>query len=106
MDRPIVDSLDGLDDEYRTELLATAHEVSSQGKCSRELIEQTVLELCDESYLTLGVFAQLLGRSEDYLRKDVLNPLVAAKRLRRAFPSKPNDPRQAYTASTGTAERA
>ncbi len=106
LDRPIVDSLDGLDDEYRTELLATAHEVSSQGKCSRELIEQTVLELCDESYLTLGVFAQLLGRSEDYLRKDVLNPLVAAKRLRRAFPSKPNDPRQAYTASTGTAERA
>jgi hypothetical protein len=43
--------------------------------------------------------AQLLNRSEIYLRREVLNPLVAEKRLHRAFPTKPNDPRQAYTLS-------
>jgi predicted HTH transcriptional regulator len=104
LDRPIVDSLDGLDETYRAELLFTADEVASQGKSDREVVERTVLDLCDFSYLTLGVLAKLLGRSEEYLRKNVLNRLVAEKRLRRAFPSKPNDPRQAYAANTDSKE--
>lgn len=104
LDRPIVDSLEGLEETYKTDLLATASEVCSQGKSVREVVERTVLELCDTSYLTLGVLAKLLGRSEEYLRKNILNQLVAEKRLRRAFPSKPNDPRQAYTANESRKE--
>ena len=99
LDRPIVDTLDGLDETYRMELLATAHDVARQGKCAKEIVEQTVLELCEGAFLTLGVLAKLLDRSEEYLRKYVLNPMVADKRLSRAFPSKPNDPRQAYTSN-------
>lgn len=99
LDRPIVDTLDSLDETYRKELLATAHDVARQGKCAKEIVEQTVLELCEGTFLTLGVLAKLLDRSEEYLRKYVLNPMVVDKRLRRAFPSKPNDPRQAYTSN-------
>ncbi len=104
LDRPIVDTLDGLDETYRAELLGTGDEVARQGKCSRDTVEQAVLELCERAYLTLGVLAKLLCRSEEYLRKEVLNPMVADKRLRRAFPSKPNDPRQAYTSTGAQAE--
>lgn len=96
LDRPIVDSLEGLDEAYRAALLAASSKVAGQGKCAKETVEQTVLEICSTSYITLGMLGTLLQRSEEYLRKEVLNPMVADKRLRRAFPTKPNDPRQAY----------
>ena len=99
LDRPIVDTLDDLDEAFRDELLGTAHEVARQRKCAKDTVERTVLELCGRAFLTLGVLARLLDRSEEYLRKYVLNPMVVDRRLRRAFPSKPNDPRQAYTST-------
>lgn len=102
LDRPLVDTLDGLDAEYGRELMIAALDVAEHGKCSRETLEEAVLDLCATSYMTLSVLARLLNRSEEYLRKEVLNRLVADKRLRRAFPTKPNDPRQAYTSTNET----
>lgn len=99
LDRPIVDTLDDLDETYRAELLNTAADISSQSKCAREKVERAVLELCEGRFLTLSVLSKLLNRSDEYLRKEVLNPMVKSKCLIRAFPSKPNDPRQAYTST-------
>lgn len=99
LDRPIVDALDGLDPTFRQSLGSIASTVSKQGRANPIKMKRAVLDLCKASYLTIGVLAQFLNRTEHYLRKDVLNPLVAQQRLRRAFPTKPNDPRQAYTCS-------
>lgn len=84
-------------------LQALAAPVADRERASPELVQQTVLTLCSGRYLGLRALAQLLGRNPDGvdLRKRILNPLVANKTLLRAYPY-PNDPRQAYIASTTT----
>ncbi|MDO9235051.1 MAG: hypothetical protein Q7U28_03325 [Aquabacterium sp.] len=87
-------------------LQSLAAPVADRERASPELVRQTVLALCSGRYLGLRALAQLLGRNSDGvdLRKRILNPLVANKTLLRAYPN-PNDPRQAYTASTTTTTR-
>ncbi len=98
-DKPIIDNLEGLDEALRAQLQKVAYSVSSQRKCGKNLVKDVVLQLCKDRFLTLAVLGDLLSRSDEYLRKEILNPLVAEKLLERAFPSRPNDPRQAYTTS-------
>jgi predicted HTH transcriptional regulator len=62
-------------------------------------LEEIVKKICANRYLTLNLLSKLLDKSEDYIRKDVLNPMVANQELFRAFPQTPNDPRQAYTST-------
>lgn len=66
------------------------------GKVQREHMRQVVLTLCAGHYVPLKVLAQALGRSEDVLRKDHLNPLVSERVLERQYPTQPNHPGQAY----------
>lgn len=97
--RPIVDTLEGLDDTLKANLLAKAEPIAQQGRSSQDRVKAAVLSLCADHYLTIGLLATLLKRTHHHLRNTVLNPLVAEQRLERAFPMKPNDPRQAYTCS-------
>jgi ATP-dependent DNA helicase RecG len=86
--------------EELTRLKILAAPVAERERATPELVQQTVLALCNRRYLGLRVLAQLLGRNPDGvdLRKRILNPLVLNKSLLRAYPN-PNDPRQAYTAA-------
>jgi ATP-dependent DNA helicase RecG len=57
-----------------------------------------VLSLLKWRELTLTQLAGYLGRTEDHVRKQYLNPLLNADIVRRTNPDKINDPNQAYRA--------
>ncbi len=96
---PIYDKLLKMDESLKDELYAIASPVRNSERYAKNKLKTIVQSLCNQKYLTLSVLVELLGRSEDYIRKDVLNPMVENRELIRAFPHTPNDPRQAYTSS-------
>ncbi|MDD3608980.1 MAG: ATP-binding protein [Halothiobacillaceae bacterium] len=77
-------------------LRARAAPVRETGKLSRELVEETLLAICSESWLSLRTLAELLGRSPDSLRNHYINPMLRDGRLVARVPGKPNHPNQAY----------
>jgi len=95
----IVHTLDGLKTQLQNELENIAGPAKASRKIHKKEMFDLICRLCNGHYLGLKVLAVLLGRSENYLRQSLLNPLVEQGRLRRAFPTTPNDPRQAYTSS-------
>lgn len=98
LDMLLIDDVSELDPGLREELNAVAG-AARMGRVPKTDMEDVILELCNGRYLTLRVLAALLGRSEDYLRPAFLNPLARGGRIKLAFPQKPNDPRQAYSAA-------
>jgi len=104
LDYPLIDDLEGLNHELRTQLNAMSSRARESRRVPAEEMRETITALCAERYLTLRVLGQLLGRGEDYLRLRYLNPMVKNGALGRAYPQSPNDPRQAYT-STPTKRR-
>ena len=93
---PLLDSLDDLDPVSHSRLVAIIARASG-GRAPRELMIGVITDLCEGRYLTVRVLAQLLDRSEVYLRQGYINPLVRSGDLVPAFPQAPNDPRQGYT---------
>lgn len=85
-----------LSDELQRELKVIAQAVYERKRVAPELLQATILKLCQGRYLGRRVLAQLLGRNPDDLLKRTLNPLVGKKLLKTAFSSS-SDPRQAYT---------
>jgi ATP-dependent DNA helicase RecG len=71
--------------------------VSARARTAPDLVQQTVLALCDGRYLGLRLLAELLNRRDEKdFRIRILNPLLMRGTLLPAYP-KANDPRQAYT---------
>lgn len=77
-------------------LKSLAAPVSGQRKVSRVLVEDTILAVCREQFLTLSEISALLGRAAATLRNHYLNKLVKDGRLELRFPAHLNHPRQAY----------
>jgi hypothetical protein len=76
--------------------------VSERLRSTPELVQQTVLALCEGRYLGLRALIDLLNRRDDKdLRTRILNPLLAKGVLLPAYP-KANDPRQAYISNPTT----
>ena len=96
---PIFDSLSSMDNALKENLRVIAKPVINSKRFPKSELKIILKELCAEKYLTLAVLAELLNRTEDYIRKDILNPMVDQEELLRAFPKTPNDPRQAYTST-------
>jgi predicted HTH transcriptional regulator len=95
---PLIADLGNLSVQELALLVELAKPVSSRQRAPSELVQQTVLALCNGRYLGLRVLAELLNRrnhDSGDLRRRILNPLVARGALKRAYPQ-PNDPRQAY----------
>jgi ATP-dependent DNA helicase RecG len=68
---------------------------------SKDTINQVIVKLCSNRFITLIDLSALLDRKPDTLRKIYLNPLVAEEKLRLAYPTRRNHPKQAYTANIG-----
>ncbi len=98
LDFPIVLDLASVSVQDKLQLQQVALTVTIKPKVSLQIMASTVINLFQNQYITLKVLSELLNRSEDYLRLKVLNPMVKSGQLVRAFPAKPNDPRQAYRA--------
>lgn len=96
---PVIDNLELLDKALRNRLLGRSGEIRDKPRADKHVMEEIILDLCSEYYLTLPVLSHLLGRKPDPLRKSYLKPLAEQGKLVLAFPQKPTDPRQAYTAS-------
>lgn len=84
--------------ELQALLTRIAEPVSQRGRVTSELMEATVLKLCERRYLGRRVLAHLLNRNPDDLLKRILNPMVASGLLRTTYPSS-SDPRRAYTSN-------
>lgn len=97
-DHPLIDGLEDLDQELRTQLEGIAGLVRDKGKVPLDMTRDAIGLLCQGRYLTIRVLSLLLGRNETYLRQSILNPMVQEGHLERAFPQSPNHPRQAYIA--------
>jgi ATP-dependent DNA helicase RecG len=68
---------------------------------SKDTINQVIIKLCSNRFIALLDLSALLDRKPDTLRKNYLNPLVADEKLRLAYPTTRNHPKQAYTANIG-----
>ncbi len=96
---PIYDNLSKMNESLKEKLYLISSPLLKSQRYPKDKLKIIVKELCSQKYLTLSVLVELLSRNEDYIRKDVLNPMVEKQELIRAFPQTPNDPRQAYTST-------
>ncbi len=99
LDFPIYHSISSMDEALLTSLRAITKPILDSKRFPKDDFKNIVKKLCESKYLTLTILAELLDRTEDYIRKDILNPMVDNEELLRAFPQTPNDPRQAYTST-------
>ncbi|WP_460205316.1 Fic family protein [Scytonema sp. NUACC21] len=59
-------------------------------------MEQTIRQLCQDSFLTHKQLEKLLGRSATTLRVNYLSTMVKTGQLELQYPDKPTHPEQAY----------
>lgn len=98
LDAPVVDDLEALSKSYLHQLSEAASRARAMGKLPRTEMESILLTLCKEQYVTRSCLAELVQRDANALRQRYLTPLVAADRLRLAFPTAPTHHLQAYRA--------
>ena len=101
IDAPLIDALDRLDARFREKLEILAEEPRNRERMQKDRMQQVIITLCKEHYLTLNVMANLVKRSPDALRQQYLNGMVKSRQIQLAFPSKPTHERQAYKAYIG-----
>lgn len=81
-------------------LLQVATPARQQKRLPPQEMEQILLNLCRNRWLTRNQIAELLSRNPESLRQRFLNPMVEHGLLRLRYPDKPNRTDQAYTAAT------
>lgn len=89
--------------ELQLKLLELAEPIRVKPRAAPQLLQQTILALCEGRYLGRRVLAHVLDRNADDLLKRTLTPMVAAKILTPAFASG-SDPRQAYMSATSASD--
>ena len=65
-------------------------------RLSPDVMEQIIIELCNQKPLMLKELADLLGRTPDGLRNNYLAKLLTKRKLKLKYPNQINHPRQAY----------
>jgi predicted HTH transcriptional regulator len=65
-------------------------------RMSREALEEIILTLCSEEYLTVNQISRLIGKSSAYLLNEIIPYLTDNQRLIRLFPATPKHKNQAY----------
>lgn len=90
------------DSEHNADLLALAAQSRSQKRLMPKEMEQIILALCLDRWLTRNEIAGLLGRNSESIRQRFLNPMVEHGLLSLRYPDKPNRVDQAYS-TTGQA---
>ncbi len=61
-----------------------------------EELEKAILLICKDNYVKKNKLAQMLGKSEDYLRNKVLPAMLKAGKLEKRYPYTHNHPEQGY----------
>jgi predicted HTH transcriptional regulator len=97
--RRVIDDIDRLSKPFLEQLCRLADAPRCKGRVARETMRTTILALCRNQYVTLDSIAKIVRRNAKSLQNQYLSPMVKEKQLALAFPTKPNDPRQAYIAA-------
>lgn len=105
LDAPIVDNLEQLEPRFLAVLKAQAEEPCQKAKLERSRMEEVILSLCQDQFMTLSVLSQLVCRNAGGLRQQYLSPMVKAGLIALAFPTKPTHEKQAYRAVPGARPR-
>lgn len=98
LDKPFVDELDSLTEQYRAELNALGIRAREQRRLDIDTMKILIKDLCRGHYISVAVLEVLLDRKPQSLRQNYLKPMVSEGVLKMAFPHKPNSPMQGYTA--------
>jgi ATP-dependent DNA helicase RecG len=77
-------------------LVALAAAVQGKPKVPKPLMEETILALCADDWLSLRTLARLLNREPDSLRNHYINAMLQDGRLQARVPGKRTHPDQAY----------
>jgi ATP-dependent DNA helicase RecG len=87
----------------------TLLEIASLARMNKRLppsdMEQTILTLCRERWLTRNQLGELVHRNADGLRSRFLSRMIDQGQLRLRYPDKPNRTDQAYTANSDVIDR-
>lgn len=94
---PVPDSEQMLDNsEQMQDIDPLIQRVRATSKISSEQIEQAILHICKDHFMTLHEIATLLNRSGDTLRTHYINKMVRQGKLQMRYPKTLNHPAQAY----------
>jgi ATP-dependent DNA helicase RecG len=99
IDKPFVDDLVKLTEDFRLKLNALGIKSREQSRLDVDTMKQLIKELCKGHYISVSVLEVLLDRKAQSLRQNYLKPMVSDGALKMAFPHKPNSPMQGYTVS-------
>ena len=89
-------------DQQRQLLEELATPARNHRRLSPAEMEQIILRLCRDHWLTRSQLGELLQRNADSIRSRFLTPMVARGYLRLRYPDKPNRSDQAYTTASPT----
>ncbi|UXI01130.1 hypothetical protein [Photobacterium sp. TY1-4] len=97
LDKPYIDSVDKLEPSYQQELFLRAEKPRNKARLSKDIMENAILEVCREHYVSVSSLGEIVNRNPNALRQQYLKKLVDEGRLCLAFPQYKNDPKQGYT---------
>lgn len=97
LNKPFVDRLDALTEEFRGQLNALGAQARKHRRLDVDTMKQLISELCKEHYISVSVLEVLLDRKAQSIRQNYLKLMMSEGVLEMAFPYKPNSPLQGYT---------
>jgi ATP-dependent DNA helicase RecG len=86
------------------ELKGIAAPVAETRRISPQIVQATILRLCQDRFLTRTQLAELLQRSSKNIGERHIAPLVQAGKLQLRYPNAPNHSRQGYRTVKGATE--
>ncbi len=98
---PSSDDLELSSDDWES-LKAIAAAVRNKGKVSTEVLETTILKLCQGRFLNHKQLQELLGRSHNTLRLGYLSKMQKTGQLELRYSDKPTHPDQGYRTKQST----
>ncbi|AJJ63827.1 putative transcriptional regulator [Yersinia intermedia] len=94
---PIIDNVNKLNDEYCSQLYQLADEARNKSRMARPAMQELIIKICSEHFITLNALALILNRRPDAVRQQYLSSMVKGELLFLAFPQTPTHEKQAYT---------
>ncbi|MBE9051659.1 putative DNA binding domain-containing protein [Nostocales cyanobacterium LEGE 11386] len=89
------DDLQSSSDDWQS-LMVIAEIVRNKRKVSTDILESTILKLCQGRFLNHRQLQELLGRSHNTLRLGYLSKMQKKGQLELRYPEKPTHPNQGY----------
>lgn len=65
-------------------------------RLSKDQIEEKIMEICENEFISLPEIAKLIERTTSYLQNHILPQMLETKKIVRLYPTIINHPSQAY----------